>query len=479
MAKLCPILDFLDYRGFGGLPIPDEVHKKAVDELIAGYQRLLGCRGSDGQFSVFSRSFVPNLWLHVNMLHVFARMEEHIYVDKNLPPAMLAQLAPHQNLSTGCMTPVGSSFNYQFKNVEVAFTAFVITKLLGAKLRNESEPLLKGARRCLQAVDIKSAETFTLALVCNAAAMADLGNISNRAFTELKGRAIKKDGRIYWSSENVPTGQSNGCSSAEVDMTAQVLSCCVQRPEVDMDYCGMIAAHLSSCRNSKGGFVSSQDTTSASAAMTEFGKRIHVKKTNCEVVVSHKGIEQVRIDLTENNRFLAQKHTLPFTPGDTKVFVNGTCAPLIQIVNTYHTEIRNENSVFTLTVTPRADRCTGGVAKVINMDFCMTYRGSKAKSQMVLMTVKQLTGFMPDLALAYKMVDDGIVSHVENDGNSMNLYWESLPYNAKKCFTMTFTQENRVMEYRPGRATVSQYYTTGGEASAIFYHPCSPKDVKE
>ncbi|XP_040291266.1 ovostatin-like [Bufo bufo] len=464
--------------------IDDELYEKAKSYLAVQYARQLGCRRFDGYYSVFRSSIVLNSWLNINTFWAFELIKSIIYVDTDIQKQTLLLMSKEQNLETGCFHPTGPFFTIQdqdIKNTYTHFTAYMVMRLIVDEPYSNGEPLLQGGLKCLQAADLSSLDTYTLAYLYHAAARANLPMV-NELHNLVLQRAVAEGGTVHWQRENSPPGRTlySKCLSANVDITANMMLGMIKGPKEnqDLNLLGQAATWLSQCQNSRGGYSSSLDTASGVEAMTEFGRLVNVKGTDFEVIVSQGDKEVARINVNTENKMVVHRVNLLVVFEMIKISATGTGNSLTQITSKFNTRISNEDSSFTLNVTTRAETCTEGVAPVIYTDICAMYTGSKNQTNMVLVDIKELTGYTTDRGLAYMMLSPITTGEVEFRDNHVQFYLMSLKAQFEVCFTITSFLDQRALLYQNSAVTICDYYDADNAAFAVYTYPCSPTAVE-
>ncbi|XP_075698820.1 ovostatin-like [Rhinoderma darwinii] len=489
LARLLPIVYLLKYFKFIG-SLDDELYEKAKSYLSVGYGRQLACRTTGGRYSVFRNSYVQNSWLDINTFYTFEQMKEFVFIDESIQEQTLLLLGAKQNLDTGCFRPVGSLFTTQDKeNNDLRYTAYVVKRLLQSDFYSITAPLIEGGLNCIQAADFGTLDTYTLSYIFSAVALAKNFSIWETVNAILTERAINEDGTVHWQADNLPPvpGKSYSYflptvpSSAEIDVTANVMFGILKGPELTqdkIDLLGQIAIWLSFSQNSRGGYSSSQDTTAAIEAMTEYGRVVYVEDTNVEIVVNLGDNEVACITVNKDNRMLVQRLSLPVVFGVYKLSSTGTGNPLVQLTAKFNTEVTEEDAPFLLNITTRADTCTEGVAHVIYTDICASYIGSLNQTNMVLIDVKELTGYSIDRGSVYQNLQPGSISDVDFKDNHVHLYVASMAVNAEVCITLTSFLDRRALLYQDSSIIIRDFYTDDS-AYAKFSYPCSPSTVAQ
>lgn len=109
---------------------------------------------------------------------------------------------------------------------------------------------------------------------------------------------------------------------------------------------------LLSQRNSKGGFISTQDTVLGLQALAKFAERISVKDNNIQMSVkADKLPDETHFNVNPENALIYQSHELPSTVRAINVTANGHGFALLQLSYHYHTNITETDPAFKLKAT--------------------------------------------------------------------------------------------------------------------------------
>ncbi|KAM4034145.1 ovostatin-like [Anomaloglossus baeobatrachus] len=483
LLRILSAVYFYRYLSDTGRLTP-EFEDKVKNYLINAYGRQLPCRIWNNQYSIFRNSFTPNSWVLANTFYAFELAKDFIYVDTAMQQQTLVQLGNLQDLTTGCFRPEGSLFTIEDDDENnILFTAYVLQRLLeSGDLYGIGDTQLEGGKRCLQNAEIESLNIYTLSYVSYAAALAGLDDISERVFNILENKAITEDGFIHFERENLPPKTPYYYfppmpATADVDITTNIFLAYIKTYEPTPEkkaFLGQIAAWLTFCQNSGGGYTSSQDTMVVIKAMTEYGRLFFVGETNAVIVVNQGDTEVARITVDESNKLLVQRLKLEAVPGDYHICTTGTGNLLVQLNSYFNTKATNAESSLTLNATTQEDSCTNGVAYVVKVDICVGYHGSRRRTNMILLDINQLTGYPIDRSSVYDLLNREQISEYGFKDNHVYMYLKYIETGTDVCFTVRAYQGNRVLSYRSATVIARDYYYAVDVASASYDHPCSP-----
>ncbi|XP_071985864.1 ovostatin-like isoform X2 [Engystomops pustulosus] len=481
LARLLPVCHYISYlQATSG--IDNDLLDRSKNLLIAGYARQLGCRRNGGEYSLFRNSLLLNSWVTADTFYAFECMQDLIFIDTDIQQETLAQLGRLQNLTTGCISPIGSYYIYQDgKNTEVFYSAYLLIRLTPSRHYGIGDTLIEGLIRCLENVVIEDLDMITIAHVFHAAAVAKISPLWENARDYLMARMNNRDGGIFWLYEqSIPSPYyflSNRYTTADVVITANaMLGFLMGSGDLDLDFLAQISYWLCEIQGGTGGWTSTVDTIVVVEALTIFGKIVYVENINVEVTVTSGDNVVAHITATNVNRLVLQRVLLP-GPGTFSVSVAGVGNPQIQFIADFHRKVSNDGNLISLTVTTEAESCTDGVAPVINITVCATYTG-EGETNMVYFDVKILTGYSPNQQAIYDLVASGQFSEYGLDENHVYLYLEKMKPNEEICFSMECFLDQRAMLYSGSSVIAADFYNSRVAASQSYSYPCAPNALE-
>uniref|UniRef100_A0A8C5QAP5 Uncharacterized protein n=1 Tax=Leptobrachium leishanense TaxID=445787 RepID=A0A8C5QAP5_9ANUR len=243
-------------------------------------------------------------------------------------------------------THLNQSFNWLKKHRKDDGCFQTIGKLFNTALKVPclSPPPTLYALSCLRKAAVDVSNVYTQALLAYTFTLAEDTETRQILLEKLEKQAVRKDGQLHWERPSAkPTSDHPfwyRAPSAEVELTSYMLMTSLSGPEKNLGRASEIVNWLSKQQNPYGGFSSTQDTVVA----------LHDAGDVTVTVRSQTGVQEFHVDNT--NRLLLQKASLPDIPGD---YTN----VLILII------------VF------------------------IRYTGPREKSNMALIEVKMLSGYIP------------------------------------------------------------------------------------
>ncbi|XP_068113161.1 alpha-2-macroglobulin-like [Hyperolius riggenbachi] len=459
--------------------ITHEIKSKATKFLESGYQRQLTYKRDDGSYSAFGKHDPEgNTWLTAFVVKSFSKARPYIFIDDSHLKHSSSWLQDHRN-ERGCFRSVGRLFNNAMKggvDDEISLSAYVTMALLEAGFSAEV-PLVKEAVSCLRAAAPGVSNVYTQALLAYTFTLCGETELRKAILAKLEEKAIRGDRQVHWKRDTVPPVTDSywyRASSAEVEMTAYVLLALLSGPQPDLGKAAEIVNWLSKQQNPYGGFSSTQDTVVALQALAKYAEATFSDKGNVTVTVSSsKGyLEKFHVD--NNNRLLLQRASLPAVKGAFTVTTAGSGCVYVQTAIRYNVPPARRDTSFSLTVTPHSNEaCEGKPVTNFEVQISAAYIGSREKSNMAVIQVKMLSGFIPIKSTIRKLEKDKLIQRSEIQTDVVNLYLNEMGHDPVNLSFMV-EQDIEVKDLKPATAKVYDYYETDEEAVAEYNHPCSP-----
>uniref|UniRef100_A0A8C3U2P7 Alpha-2-macroglobulin n=1 Tax=Catharus ustulatus TaxID=91951 RepID=A0A8C3U2P7_CATUS len=471
MVLFAPNIYILDYLNRTG-QLSEEVKSKAIGYLVSGYQRQLKYKHQDGSYSTFGPRYGQggNTWLTAFVLKSFAQARHHIFIEEKHIQDALNWLSQKQK-ENGCFRSSGTLLNNAMKggvNDEVTLAAYITIALLEIPLP-VTHSVVRNALFCLEtAANQKENHVYTKALLAYAFALAGNREKRKALLDSLETEAVRKDGSVHWQrpgkepEADLPYARSRA-PSAEVEMTAYVLLAhLTSQPapaQEELSFASLIAKWISSQQNPNGGFSSTQDTVVALQALSLYGAATYAKSGAASKVALRSGGDfQQDFQVDPSNRLLLQRVSLPQVPGEYSVEVSGEGCVYLQTSLRYNVQPTQEEAPFMLHVHTIPEACEDSKAhKVFDIGINVSYTGERNVSNMVIVDVKMLSGFVP------------LKSSVGKVGSSA----ASLPQLGRETLSFSFTVERDipVRGLKPAQVKVYDYYETESELPH-FYSTC-------
>ncbi|NXU52225.1 OVOS protein, partial [Turnix velox] len=482
MVLFAPNIYVLDYLNKTG-QLNEEVKSKAIEYLVSGYQKQLSYKHPDGSYSIFgTRDKEGNTWLTAFVYKSFAQASHFIYIDDNVQAQTLMWLASKQK-PDGCFRSVGTLFNNVLKgglNDELSLSAYITIAMLEAGHAG-SYPVVRNAFFCLETASEKNiSDIYTQALMAYAFCSAGKAEKCESFLRELQKSAKEAGGSQHWereersSSEESPSFLDHA-PSADVEITSYVLLALLYKPnrsQEDLTKASRIVQWIIKQQNPYGGFASTQDTVIALQALSAYGEATYNSVTqNVVKVTSKKPFEKAFI-VNNANRLLLQETSLPEVPGKYSLTVNGSGCVLMQTALRYNIHLPEGAFGFSLSVKTSHASCSQDGPEKFDIVLISSYAGKRSNSNMVIIDVKMLSGFVPVKSSLDKLIDSHTVMQVETKKNHVLLYLQNISQKKKKEITFSVEQDFVVTHSKPASVQIYDYYETEEYAVAQYMSPC-------
>ncbi|KAM6473947.1 alpha-2-macroglobulin-like [Liasis olivaceus] len=492
IALFAPNIYILDYLNKTE-QLTEEIKSKAMGYLVAGYQRQLNYKHSDGSYSTFGEhSHLPgNTWLTAFVLRAIAQARRYIFVDPKHIADAQAALAVMQK-PNGCFRSTGSLLNNALKggvDNEVTLSAYITITLLEIPLPL-THPVMRNVLFCLEKAAEGEVHVYTRALLAYAFALAGKGDKRKEMLWELDKEAVKDgDGSMHWQRPgkkeekvDLPYYQPRS-PSAEVEMASYVLlAYLTTQPtpsQEDLTAAASIAKGLIKQQNPTGGFSSTQDTVVALQALSLYRAATYAKRgAGASVTLRSEEGDPKEFQVNSSNSLLLQCQELPKVPGDYKTEVSGEGCAYVQTTLKYNVDPHQKDAPFALEVqtVPRTDM--GPQApRTFQLVWNVSYTGHRPSSNMVIVDIKMLSGFIPMKSSIQKLERQAEVKRVEVSGDHVLLYLEELS-NTSQQFSLTMEQNFLIRHLKPALIKVYDYYETDEFAVAAYSAPFPTEETE-
>ncbi|XP_034501619.1 pregnancy zone protein-like [Ailuropoda melanoleuca] len=472
--------------------LTETVKAKAISYLISGYQRQLNYKHSDGSYSTFGdhdgRS-QGNTWLTAFVLKSFAQAQSHIFVETSHITNALTWLSRRQ-MENGCFQRSGSLLNNAIKGGvgdELTLSAYITIALLEMPLP-VTHPVVRNALFCLESAwgsisEAQGSLVYTKALLAYAFALA--GNQPKRSelLESLDKDAVKEDNSVHWERPQKPRAPVEHfyqppAPSAEVEMTSYVLLAYLTAQPAptseELTSAARIVKWITKQQNSQGGFSSTQDTVVALQALSRYGAATFTRTGKpTQVTIQNSGAFVTNFQVDDNNRLLLHQVSLPELPGEYSITVTGDRCVYLQTSMKYNTLPEMEDSPFALKVRTAPHTCDGPkVHTSFQISLNVSYTGSRPVSNMVIVDVKMVSGFIPLKPTVKMLKRSSHVSRMEVSNNHVLIYLEQVT-NQTLSFSFMVLQDIPVRDLKPATVKVYDYHETNESAIAEYIAPCS------
>uniref|UniRef100_A0A667YXU2 Alpha-2-macroglobulin bait region domain-containing protein n=1 Tax=Myripristis murdjan TaxID=586833 RepID=A0A667YXU2_9TELE len=391
MALLAPNIYILEYLTNTN-QMTKAIKEKATGFLTSGYQRQLNYKHQDGAYSTFG-SGSGNTWLTAFVLKSFVKAKTFVYIDPEVIDHSKTWLEGKQR-TNGCFQQLGKLFNNRMKggvNDEVTLSAYVTAALLEANM-SVSHSRMSGSLTCLKESISSLSNTYTRALLAYVFTLA--GDMKTRTLLlkQLDKDAVRRGGFIFWTQKATETSDSLSVEISAYVLLAKLSASSTTREELGS--ASGIVRWLASQQNSYGGFSSTQDTVVALQALALYSSQVFTPEGSSSVLAqSPSGHLTFEVDPT--NKLLYQEKQLKDVAGKYQFEVKGTACVAVQLALHYNIPVVTNDTSFSIQIKPEAD-CKTSLRPKVNLKLTSEYRGKESTTNMVILDIKVLSGFVPD-----------------------------------------------------------------------------------
>ncbi|XP_063150606.1 alpha-2-macroglobulin-like protein 1 [Candoia aspera] len=459
MVKFVPNIVVLQYLEKTNLVTP-EIKNKAIEHMKSGYQRQLLYKHDDGSYSAFGKHDEEgNTWLTAFVAKAFGQAKPTIYVDDKHIQDAVQWLGKHQ-LPSGCFQSVGRLFNNALKggvDDDLSLTAYVTASLLELHLEKNGS-MVDDALVCLKRNLSSMNSTYSKALLAYVFTLSGDIEIRQQLLRDLEDEVLKTD----------------------IETMAYVLLARLSMTEVsteDIHYASQMMGNLNKERNPYGGFSSTQDTVIGLQSLARYAALTFVEIENLKLVVkSSKGFQH-EFHVNKKNRLVLQQASLPEIPGQYKVELSGHGCVYVQTILRYN-RMPPESDAFALRVETSPDKCTQSSRKYFEIRLEVSYTGRREASNMVLLEVNMLSGYIPVKKSVKELLDKPLVKKVEFDPEKISIYLDQLDNNVQS-YSFFVEQETEVWDLKAAIVKVYDYYHPDDNLITEYNAPCSAETAKE
>uniref|UniRef100_A0A7N8XFZ9 Alpha-2-macroglobulin-like n=1 Tax=Mastacembelus armatus TaxID=205130 RepID=A0A7N8XFZ9_9TELE len=424
MALLAPNIYILEYLT-NTQQLTPAIKEKATTFLTSGYQRELNYKHADGAYSTFG-SGAGNTWLTAFVLRSFTKAQSFIYIDPQKIEESKTWLLQQQQ-ENGCFLQSGKLFNNRMKggvSDEVTLSAYITAVFLEMKMP-VNDPVMTRACPASSSQSLTSA-TPTLQL-CWRTSSHLAGDMETRAqlLQHLDIAGIKEGGFLHWSQ----TANRNSASlSVEISSYVLLAKLSASPSNEDLGYASHIIRWLTSQQNHYGGFSSTQDTVVALQALALYSTLVFSPEGSSTVTVQSPS-GQLTFDVNQNNKLLYQEKMLQDLTGKYSLEVKGTACVSMQVKLS---ELSQSNVTY--------------------LWFHCRYSGKETSTNMVILDIKMLSGFVPDPESLKRLKGALLVDRVEQNEDHVVVYLTEVRGIYK------LIQELPVENLKPAVVKIYDYY---------------------
>uniref|UniRef100_A0A3P9PFK9 Alpha-2-macroglobulin-like n=1 Tax=Poecilia reticulata TaxID=8081 RepID=A0A3P9PFK9_POERE len=451
MALLAPNIYILEYLEKSNQLTP-AIKEKASNFLRSGYQRQLNYKDRDGAYSTFGTG-PGNTWLTAFVLRSFSKAKSFVYIDPEKLEESKVWLEQKQN-DSGCFQQSGRLFNNRMKggvSDEVTLSAYIIAAFLEMKISSDDRVVAQSLL-CLKESINDFSNTYTTALLAYVFTLA--GDMETRAhlLQHLDSVAIKDGGFIHWSQTAAETS-----ASLSVEICSYVLLAKLSAPHTaeDLGYASGIVRWLTTQQNYYGGFSSTQDTVVALQALSFYSSLVFSPEGSSTVTVQSPS-GPLTFDVTPDNKLLYQEKLLQGEAGKYSLEVKGTGCASVQI--SQHYNIPPPPDATTMSVEVSLEYDSSHRPPKASLKLVSQYSGKEASTNMVILDITLLSGFIPDPQSLKNVEKALLVDRVEHKNDHVVVYLEGLVKGTPINHSLELLQKIPVQNLKPAVIALYDYY---------------------
>ncbi|XP_027486903.1 alpha-2-macroglobulin-like protein 1 isoform X2 [Corapipo altera] len=441
-----------------------EIKDKALKFLTTGYQRQLLYKHDDGSYSAFGKGDDQgNTWLTAFVARSFGQASSYIYIDKDHVHSALLWLQKHQ-LPSGCFESVGKLFNNDLKggvDDTISLTAYIAAALVELHLE-KNDTVLDNALHCLKNVTLDETSLYVKALMAY-------------VFTLSKDMEMREQLLDMLETETeLLTSHSGGEeSSSMIETVAYIVLAHVSKPDSSLNEASTskLVRWLSRQRNGFGGFASTQDTVVSLQALAQYAALIPQEIRDVKVMVKGKEASPLEFHVHRNNKLVLHQASLLAVPGTYTVQATGSGCVYVQTTLYYNTPPPKTEEVFVLDVETVPRECDG-VRKELDIHVSVSYVGDRGTSNMALVEVEMLSGFIPVQSSVKELEKIPLVKKTEIKPDQVTIYLEELGETSLKL-NISVEQDVEVQNLKAATVHVYDYYKPDERTAREYVFPCS------
>ncbi|XP_051987560.1 alpha-2-macroglobulin-P-like [Xyrauchen texanus] len=469
IAALSPNIYILQYLIVTQQLTP-AIREQATGNIKSGYQNQLNYRHSDGSFSTYDFE-ASNTWLTAFVLRSFGKAQNFIFIDPHVIQSAKDWLISKQG-SDGCFMQQGNLYRNDMKGGvgdNVTMTAYITASLLELDIP-ATDPVVTSALSCLRSVIGNLGNTYTTALLAYTFSLARETNTRLQLLNALDNVAINDGGRLHWS-------QTVSGDTLAVEISSYVLLAVLSvnpLSAVNLGYANRIVYWLVAQQNPYGGFSSTQDTVVALQALSLYATAVFSSRGSSTVIVQlSAGGEVYNFDVNRDNRLLYQEKPLKNVPGKYSVKVTGSACVSVQVAMFYNIPPPVQTTK-TLSVETKVKGECRPLGDKLMLNFTVTYNGPKGSTNMVIVDIKILSGFMADTSTlgAPPNAYAPLVERVDAEDDRVLVYLKAVTKNVPLTYMLQLMAVQAVKNLKPAVVRVYDYYQTSDQFETVYTSPC-------
>uniref|UniRef100_A0A671UYU7 Alpha-2-macroglobulin domain-containing protein n=1 Tax=Sparus aurata TaxID=8175 RepID=A0A671UYU7_SPAAU len=466
MALLAPNIYILQYLK-NTQQLTTTIKEKATNFLTSGYQRQLNYKHYDGAYSTFGTG-VGNTWLTAFVLRSFVKAQSFVYIDPEKIRQTKDWLESKQQ-ENGCFEQSGNLFNNRMKggvSDEVTLSAYITAAFLEMNM-SVTHGAVNRSLSCLNESISDLNNTYTTALLAYVFTLA--GDMETRAhlLEQLDKVALNQGGFLHWSQTATETSAS---LSVEISSYVLLAKLSASPTAEDLAYANRIVRWLTGQQNQYGGFSSTQDTVVALQALALYSTLVFSLEGSSTVTVQSSS-GQLTFDVNQDNKLLYQEVVLKDVTGKYSLEVKGTACASMQI--SLHYNIPTPADVTTLGVKVKPVSSCISQRPKLTLQLRSLYSGKQNSTNMVILDIKMLSGFVPDPQSLQMLKGALQVARIEEKTDHVLVYLQGLTKDIPINHSLQLVQEHSVQNLKPAVVKIYDYYQPSDQAETEYIFSCA------
>ncbi|XP_063818170.1 alpha-2-macroglobulin-like [Pseudophryne corroboree] len=442
-----------------------ELKEKGVKTMTENYQRQLTFKNENGSYGGFPDG-PGNFWITALVLKTLSNAQDFIPIDQTIIQQAVTWLQNKQ-LPNGCFNESVHYFNndLEAENI-VANTAYVVISLLEHHVVCNGS-IVENALKCLRKEAHSITSPYTQALLAYAFTLAGDSELRQEALKHLDKTAIKKEAFKHW--------ETTVYKQVDVETSAYVILALLSEKttaQKDVEESADIVRYILTLQNPWGGFYSSQDSTVGIQALAKYAKATHHKKGAATVTVESKSGFHKEIHVDKENSVLLQTVVLPEFPGEYTVTATGKGCVYLQSHLHYNSLPDHSDDHFSVNVSTQPAVCTHEAQTNFELHVDVRYTGKRPETNMAMVVVEFLSGFVPDKKSIKKLEENPIVKRTEISASNVTIYLDKLTHKDEH-FVFVLNQETHVTNLHPANVAVYDYYVPDVHDVEEYNSPCN------
>nr|XP_055052353.1 alpha-2-macroglobulin-like [Misgurnus anguillicaudatus] len=469
IAVLSPNIYILQYLE-NTQQLTSDIRERAIDFLKNGYQRQLNYENSeDGSYTTFGHG-EGNTWLTAFVLRTFGKAQRYIFIDPQKIQTSKQWLMRHQQTG-GCFESKGKLFNNRMKggvSDSVTISAYITASLLELNT-SITDPVVNKSLMCLKRFAGHNNNTYTTALLAYTFSLAGERSIRDYLLRKLSDIRISDGSQLHWSQ----SGSVDDSGSLSVEISSYVLLAVLTSDSVttvELGYANRIVSWLVKQQNAYGGFSSTQDTVVALQALSLYATKVFSSDGFSTVTVQSAG-DSHNFDVNQDNKLLYQEKKLTNVPGKYSIEVKGSACVSVQISLFYNIPTPSVPNTFNISAKTEGV-CEKSNGQILDVKLNIEYSGSQPSTNMVIVNVKLLSGFIAEPSSLDLLKTAELVNRVESKDDHVIMYLQEVQRNRPVFYTLRIKQIVAVENLKPAVIQVYDYYQTSDRFEKEYFNHC-------